>query len=70
MNNLIYCNLTLIPATDGNYKSALERATNEDLEQAIHIMQNRDGKDKSRILACQRELKKRLKGSIDATREG
>jgi hypothetical protein len=51
--------LTSLPGADGNYTSALHRASNDEIRQAIDIMLNRDGKDKIRIAICKRELKKR-----------
>lgn len=52
--------LTCIPTSDGNFRSALQRASDDELNCAIKIMENRDG-NKNRILACRRELKRRLK---------
>lgn len=66
-SNLINGCLTIIPSTDGNFISALGSATDEELQQAISIMENRDGKDKSRITACKRELKRRLRKSGGAS---
>ena len=57
MNNIVK-SLTTLPATDGNFLSALNRATNEDLTEAINIMKDSDGQHKSRITACEKELKK------------
>lgn len=53
--------LSTLPATDGNFKSALERATNADIEKAIQTMKENAGQNKSRITACERELRKRSK---------
>lgn len=50
--------LTSIPATDGNFVSCLKSATNLQIEMALEVMRNRDGKDKGRINACERELKR------------
>lgn len=58
MKNVVH-SLTSLPATDGNFLSALNRATNEDLMEAIDFMKNNDGSHKSRIVACEREVKKR-----------
>ena len=54
--------LTSVPTNDSNYTYALKKyATPEEIQQALDIMRNRDGKDKSRIAACERELRRRQK---------
>lgn len=53
--------LASIPATDLNFVSTLKEATNQQIEQALGIMRNRDGRDKGRIRACERELRRREK---------
>ena len=53
--------LTSIPATDINFVSCLKSATNLQIEMALDVMRNRDGKEKGRIKACERELKQRNK---------
>ena len=53
--------LTSLPATDLNFTSCLQRATQNQIRLALETMQNRDGKDKGRIKACERELKRREK---------
>ena len=53
--------LTSLPATDLNFTSALNGATSLQIKMALEVMQNRDGKDKGRIKACERELKRREK---------
>lgn len=53
--------LTSIPATDLNFVSCLKGATDLQIEMALEVMRNRDGKDKGRIAACDRELKRRNK---------
>ena len=53
--------LTSLPATDLNFTSALNSATSLQIKMALEVMQNRDGKDKGRIKACERELKRRVK---------
>ena len=53
--------LTSLPATDLNFVSCLKSATNLQIEMALEVMRNRDGKDKGRIKACERELKQRVK---------
>ena len=53
--------LTSLPATDLNFVSYLKSATNLQIEMALEVMRNRDGKDKGRINACERELKRRNK---------
>lgn len=51
--------LSTLPANDGNFKSALERAKNEDIEKAIQKMKDNGGQNKGRISACEREIHKR-----------
>ena len=51
--------LTSLPATDLNFTSCLQRATDNQIRLALETMWNRDGKDKGRIKACDRELKRR-----------
>lgn len=53
--------LSVLPATDCNFKSALERASNEHIQEAIEAMKSSNGQHKSRILACERELRRRKK---------
>ncbi|MGN0348211.1 MAG: hypothetical protein ACI4DR_01610 [Roseburia sp.] len=53
--------LTSLPATDINYASALNNATSLQIKLALEVMRNRDGKDKVRIKACERELRRREK---------
>ena len=51
--------LTSLPATDLNFTSCLQRATDNQIRLALETMRNRDGKDKGRIKECERELKRR-----------
>ena len=53
--------LSSLPATDGNFISVLNRATDEEISQAINVMENSSGQHKGRITACKRELRKRMK---------
>lgn len=53
--------LSSLPATDLNFLSALNRATDEEISEAIDIMATTGGQHKCRISACQRELRKRMK---------
>lgn len=53
--------LTSLPATDLNFTSCLQRATQNQIRLALKTMRNRDGKDKGRIKACEMELKRRDK---------
>jgi len=55
-NWLISC-----PASDVNYKWALKRATEEELRRAIEELK-KGTMNKSRIQACERELRKRARG--------
>ena len=60
MTGTVHC-LSSLPASDGNFLSALNRATDEEIIKAIEIMENSSGQHKCRISACQRELRKRMK---------
>ena len=53
--------LSSLPASDGNFKSVLSRATDEEISQAIDVMETTGGQHKGRITACQRGLRKRMK---------
>lgn len=53
--------LTSLPATDLNFTSCLQRATDNQIRLALEAMRNREGKDKGRIKACEMELKRRVK---------
>ena len=53
--------LTSLPATDLNFTSCLQRATDNQIRLALEAMRNRDGKDKGRIKACERDLRRRNK---------
>ena len=53
--------LTSLPATDLNFTSCLQRATDNQIRLALETMRNREGKDKGRIKACEREFKRRNK---------
>ena len=56
----VHC-LSSLPATDGNFISVLNRATDEEISKAIDVMATTGGQNKGRITACQRELRKRMK---------
>ena len=53
--------LTSLPATDLNFTSCLQRATDNKIRLALEAMRKRDGKDKGRIKACEMELNRRNK---------
>ena len=53
--------MTSLPATDLNFVSCLKSATNLQIKMSIEVMRKRDGKDKGRIAACERELKQKNK---------
>ena len=53
--------LTSLPATDLNFTSCLQGATDNQIRLALETMRNREGKDKGRTKACERELKRREK---------
>ena len=50
--------LTSLPATDLNFTSCLQRATDNQIRLALETMRTREGKDKGRIKACERELRR------------
>ena len=50
----VHC-LSSLPCSDGNFLSALNRATDEEISQAIDVMENSNGQHKGRITTCQRE---------------
>lgn len=60
MTDTVHC-LSSLPASDGNFLSALNRATDEEITIAIDVMENSSSQHKGRITACQRELRKRMK---------
>lgn len=51
--------LTELPADDVNFKSALSSATGQQICLALEALRGRKGKNKSRIEACERELRRR-----------
>lgn len=62
MDNDIVKSLSQLPSTDCNFVSRLQRATDEEIRCAVEKMkQDTNGNHKSRILACERELRKRNK---------
>ena len=60
MTDTVYC-LSSLPASDGNFKSALSISTDEEINKALDVMATTGGQHKGRITACQRELRKRMK---------
>ena len=60
MTDTVHC-LSSLPASDGNFLSALNRATDDEIRKAIDVMTTTVGQHKGRITACQRELRKRMK---------
>ena len=62
--------LSSLPASDGNFKSALSRATDEEINKAIDVMVTTGGQHKGRITACKRELRKRKKRGTSNGRTG
>ena len=58
--DIVKC-LTTVPADDPNFKAALRRASLDDLKDAIMSMSGSAG-NKTRILACQREYRRRMQG--------
>lgn len=59
MEGNVVNNLCLLPATDLNFTSELNRATAYQIKQAIETMKQNGGKNKGRIKACDRELENR-----------
>lgn len=60
-DDIVFC-LCQLPSADGNFKSSLRRAKEDEIRCAIEKMKNDPvSKHKSRILACERELRKREK---------
>ena len=53
--------LSSLPVDDLNFIFILKRATDEEISQAIDVMENSSGQHKGRITACKRELRKRMK---------
>ena len=53
--------LSSLPCSDGNFMSVLNRATDKEITIALDVMENSSGQHKSRITACHRELRKRMK---------
>lgn len=51
--------LCSLPATDLNFTADLKRATSDQIRIAIEKMQKNGGKNKTRIAACESELKRR-----------
>ena len=51
--------LVSLPATDLNFTAELERATSNQVRLAIEMMERNGGKNKGRIAACKRELRRR-----------
>ena len=60
MTYTIHC-LSSLPCNDGNFLSALSRATDEEITIALDVMATTGGQHKGRINACKRELRKRMK---------
>lgn len=50
--------LTSLPATDLNFTSCLQRATQNQIRLSLETMRNRDGKDKGWIKARESELRR------------
>jgi hypothetical protein len=54
--------LTNLPANDGNFQCALNRASTREIKESIAIMQrDTKGMHKTRINACNKELRTREK---------
>lgn len=52
-------NLINLPASDLNYDAELKRATSRQIAIAVEEMKNNGGKNKGRIAACEKELRRR-----------
>lgn len=48
--------LSTLPAMDCNYTSALNKATKEQIEEAIKVMESNGGRNKTRIKRCKEKL--------------
>ena len=53
--------LTTTPAGDLNFVNALKRATDDEIKEAISQIEAVGGKNKTKLLACNRELRRRAK---------
>lgn len=51
--------LVTLPATDLNFTADLKRATSNQIRIAVETMERNGGKNKGRIAACKRELRRR-----------
>lgn len=51
-----------IRAETRHYTPTLHSTTDDEIEKAIEIMKTNSGSHKGRILACERELRKRKRG--------
>lgn len=51
--------LCSLPATDLNFTADLKSATSNQIRLAIEMMEQSSGKNKTRIAACKRELRRR-----------
>lgn len=51
--------LVSLPATDLNFTADLKSATSNQIRIAIETMERNGGKNKTRVAACKRELKRR-----------
>lgn len=51
--------LVSLPATDVNFTAELKRATSNQIRLAVETMERNGGKNKGRIAACKRELRRR-----------
>lgn len=58
MNDTVHALVTL-PATDLNFVSVLQNASGDKIRSAINFMKASDGMHKTRLKACERELRKR-----------
>jgi len=61
-DNVVH-SLSHLPAMDGNYTGVLNKATKEQLEKAIEIMEKSGGEHKTRIKRCRDKLKSLEKGN-------
>lgn len=57
--------LSSLPADDGNFKSALVEASTNQLEIAIQMMEEKGGHNKTRLNACTKALKKKVKANLN-----
>lgn len=59
VDTMVYGKLVVVSAKERSYRKYLLQATDDQIKEAIGIMEDRNCRDKIRILECKRELKRR-----------